>query len=329
MEIPKSRLLKFKEHVQESLSYVEKELDSIKSPYFLQLIPLIATIGISVWQEIALYWLPASIIIMLIWIFVGIYNIINRSKKVGKNKKVFSKEMQEYSIKLQIVNMSGFFVAISIIYFLSLIILFLVYQGVIANDLGNPFFIWSFIFLIVYIITPFSTRGLESKLSDFKKITKNVLEQKKRYPVLFRLKVLLMILFVLAIVVSPFFAMFETFSLIERIPLLALIVILQFLSIVSLASYYSSKNARKELTNTLSNYISIIQLINSYLSGKAEIDKEKYLDLVNFYYNAKPFNLKIADVFSIEHMYWLDKNPSYILYLDWIQKKGKLRMTSN
>lgn len=325
MEVSKSRLLKFKERVQESLSYIEKELDSIKAPYYLQLIPLIATIGISVWQEIALYWLPASVIIMFIWIIVGIINLVTRSQIIEKKSTPLSKEKLEYSIRLQIVNMSGVFIAISIIYFLSLIILFLVYQGVIVNDLGNPFFFWSFIFLVIYIIAPFSTSNLEKKFSNYEAITKNIFEQKEKRPILFYFKIGFLIIISVAIIISPFFAMFETYPLIEKIPLLVVIVILQFVSIVSLTSYYSSKNARKELTNTLSSYISIIQIINSYLDKKGGIDKRKYLDLVHFYYKSNPFNLKITDLFVVEHLYWLDKNQSYILYLDRIQKKASVK----
>jgi len=100
-------------------------------------------------------------------------------------------------------------------------------------------------------------------------------------------------------ILLPIIALYLSLSLVTQWLFLLLVLLLQILIGVLFSSYFSSISAKKELSNSLTNFSDINDQINSLIINK-DYEEEKYERLKKLYSTAKLFDLVIDSIIFVK-----------------------------
>ena len=323
MEDLKEKFRELKNAVNESAQLTKNQLDSItfQNP-LISLISLLISIGIVYWLKVAIYWIPASFLIMYLWGLKGLTSSKKsfETEKVEKSiqiKKILKKEQISHSVDWFFLNISNFAKSTAIIYGISLFILLAISQkGIETNQ--DVRMLWPLLAMVIYLLLPF----LLTRISNFIKnaidgpfeileAIKNTFGKNTLSFVLEILKIIFIILVILGSILAPVIALIQTIGFVQDWLFFVWVLVLQFSSIMILSSYFSSLTASRQLSNTLTNYADINYQISHLLLYKKE-DAQKYIQLRRLYFTAKPYDLLIDDSMQYIHFYYLIINRTYL-----------------
>ncbi len=319
-------LILLKDSVKESAQLTGEQLGSIKLQNHLSIFLSFAlSLGLVYLLKIAVYWIPASFLIMYIWGLISIKSSnssfkYENAKKIIRFKNGLKREQLNHGIDWWFIEFSCFAKSVAINYGISLIILLAIHQGwiVVSKEIS---LLWSLIAITSYLVVPFL-------IKPFKELLKQIINEpfrdlelvEKRFgkkgvsDVLTIFKIIFIILMGLGVLLAPVIALIQTGGLIQDWLLFCLIILLQYVSILLMVSYYSSQTALKELTNTLTNYSDIMYQINFLLLYKKfnEINLNK---LKHLYFIAKPYELFVEDYMQFIPIYYLIINRTHYIAL--------------
>jgi len=307
-------LKNLKELVGGSAEYTKSQLQSIDSNLFIgSMFSLLVSFGISIFFNLLIYWIPSSFFLMFIW---GFYSFISQIRK--KNNTIIN--FQELNSKQKYFQSFTFFknffplqYSISIIFAISLILLVLFSSNTIKTDIQFNMTIPIISIFLIFIIFAFISRtinALHNKESSFfdvildlKDIPSAIGCKKACFILLFSLIFVFVIFLVL-----PIWSVICTYpiygSSLSKAILMLIVIIIQFLMIIAFSCYFSSISLKSELTNTLTNFSIIDNLINEHLLKK-NIDETAYKDLLKLFYQAKRFEFSVDNTFIFVNFYYL------------------------
>lgn len=317
------KVMNLRNAVNESAQLTKNQVDAIKfhNPLSI-LISLGISLGLVYWLKIAVYWIPASFLIMYLW---GLKGLASSKKsfepeKVEQSieiKKVLKQQQISHGIDWFFTNLSNFAKATAIIYGISLFILLAINQNWIESTEKVPM-LWPILSMIIYLPLPFLLnrtnkfiKSIFNEPFEFLEVVKNSFGRKGLSFVLGILKAVFIVIVILGSILAPIVALIQTLGLVQDWLFFAIVVIVQFISIMILSSYYSSQTASKQLTNSLTNYADINYQIN-HLMLYNKVDETKYKKLRRLYLTAKPYDLLIDDSMQFIQFYYLIMNRTYV-----------------
>lgn len=319
----KKEFIELRDAVNESAQLTKNQLESIK---FQSPLAIVSSLGISFglvyWLKIAIYWIPASFLIMYLWGLKGLasskksFEPENVEKSI-QIKKVLKQEQINHGVDWFFLNLSNFAKATAIIYGVSLFILIAINQRWI--DANQEISMWWPVFaLLVYLPVPFlldrTKNFIKNSLNNQFEFIESVRETFGKSGlsiVLGILKIIFIVILILGVILAPLVALFQTIGFIQDWLFFALVVILQFISIMILSSYYSGLTASRQLANTLTNYADINYQINYLIINKKE-DEQQYSRLKRMYLTAKPYDILIDDSIQFLQFYYLIMNRTFM-----------------
>ncbi len=313
-------LKKLKILVSGSAAYTKSQLQGIDTNLLVgSLISLIITLGISIFSNVLLYWIPSSFILMFLWtIYSTIFLRKKQNTNVDGNQKSLTEKQVVFGSYAFSKNFTAITNAIGIMFGINFISLVFYITKIINTEISfstkipiisTCAIIGLIIFVSVYL------NGLYKKGSSITKEVTNlpslILEKGKKgcflmvITLLFGLFAFIVLPIWTLVVASPIYA-----SKIENIPFILLVLVLQIIIILSFSSYFSSISAKKELTNAITNYSILDNMISQHLISNS-IDENTYKELLNLYRDAKCFELKVDDYAKIVNFYLLFPNKIY------------------
>lgn len=328
----KEKVIELKTAVNESAQLTKNQLDAIKFQKPLTIIISFAiSLGLVYWIKVAIYWIPASFLIMYLWGLKGLlsskksFDITNVERSIEVKKKL-TKEQLEHGVEWFFLNISSFAKATAIIYGISLFILLAIHQGWIAYEQKPPLF-WPIISLIIYLPIPFLLKRTSIFIKRFIHAPFELLETIKDVfgsgtlsIILGILKMVFILIVILGSLLAPIISLIQTLGLIQDWLFFGLVVMLQFSLIIILSGYYSSITALSQLANTLTNYADINYQLNKLLLDR-KVDEIKLNQLKKLYLTAKPYDLLIDNSMQFVQFYYLLMNKTYLSSLSEMTPK--------
>lgn len=319
----KEKFQELKTAVNESAQLTKNQVDSIKFQNPLTIIISIAvSLGLVYWLKIAVYWIPASFLIMYLWGLKGLKSSKKsfEPEKVEQSiqiRKVLKQQQISHGVDWLFTNLSNFAKATAIIYGISLFIILAINQNWIESTKEVPM-LWPILSMIIYLPLPFllnrTSKFIKNIIDEpfqFLEIVRDSFGRKGLSFILGILKAVFIVLIILGSLLAPVIALIQTLGLVQDWLFFVIVVILQFISIMIISSYYSSQTASKQLTNTLTNYADINYQINHLLMYD-KADEVSYKKLRRLYLTAKPYDLLIDDSMQFIQFYYLLMNRTYV-----------------
>lgn len=313
-------LKQFSEMVNTSSQHVKRELESIDTKLALgSIISFFLAIGLSAIFELLQYWAASSFLIMYIWSI----------RSIVKTKKPNIRDMESTQQKLKdlgtakarlgfewlFFNLSSVIKSVSSIYVVTFLFYILVITGVLTFQRPVPIII-PLITTIVYGLSPFFLDRSIPFFTEghYMKSMEKSLSLKKPKLIIAGM-ILGVSLLLLLMLFLPIWAFIDAISFIFPLTLKSIlfvvVLIIQLFLIAVLSSYFSSILAKKELTNTLTNYANINDRINALII-KGNIDENIVSELQNSYLTAKKYDVFIDDYFKFVNFYFLRMNRTYL-----------------
>lgn len=317
-------LKELRDAVNQSSEHTQRQLQNIQSNIFFGfLLSIVFALGISYLLKIMLYWIPASFLLMYLW---ALYSFISNGGKF--NRKQLDTNIEKYhkleGIKFEIgisyifKNISPLINGVSLIYAITLLVLILIANGAIVPNKSFSLIIPSVV-AFMYIPIPFFIDNLERYIrqNSFNQSLTQLFELKqKEEATQFKIFILAAILFflfvyILIIIFLPLGALLKTYTIVEEILFLVLVLILQLSVIIMFGSYFSSLSAKRELSNTITNFADINYQINDAILSE-NITANEIERLKKMYLTAKQYELYIDSSLKFVHFYSLMMHRVYI-----------------
>jgi len=310
-------LKELRDAVNQSSEHTQRQIQSVESNTLLgAIISIIVALGISFQLKILTYWVPASFLLMYLW---ALYSLVKTKENyspenINKNLEAYQKiewEKLDIGFAWFFKNMSPLIKAVSLIYIITLAVLVLIANKTITTENSFSLLVPA-ITALLYAPMPFFFDNLSRffERGTFQEILNRLLNIKEKVKpkgwrlILGVIKVIFLILYVLLVMFLPLWALFVTWNIVVDILFLGLVLVLQFITIILIASYFSSLSAKRELTNSLTNFADINYQINDAILSK-EANQDTYDKLKTLYLTAKQYDLLIDDSLKYVNFYYL------------------------
>ncbi len=318
----KNELIELRNAVNDSAQLTNNQLSAIKfdNPLIV-IISLGISVGLAYWLRVAIYWVPASFLIMYLWSLKGLVSSQNSFKpeqaerSLGLKKLIKPKQIN-LAMDCFMLNLSSFAKATAIIYGVSLFILLAINQTWIESTTKLPI-LWPILSMIIYLPLPFLLKGTSNFLKKIINQPWDVIDKVKKNFGMSGLNIflgILRIVFIIVVIIgsllAPVIALIQTLGLIDDWLFFAIVVISQFVSIIIISSYYSKLTVSKQLSNAMTNYADINYQIN-YLLLYKKADEQKLKQLKRLYLLAKPFEIEIDNSMQFIQFYALIINRTF------------------
>jgi hypothetical protein len=289
--------------VNEEEKTISKQLDRLNSSHnstklLGSLFSIFVVLGLSFQLDLIYTWIPASFLLMFLWMIYSGFNVFRKAfigEKPNKNLKIikqFRKEFKMYGLVLFLKNLKAMMEAISVIYLFNVIIVLIHLSGKITlpfNGAIELFFVCliSIYFIIgIFLLNRF-TVYVEKKVLP-------TMQSMKKYTIKHKIFGLIFIVF---IIVIPLIVFLSVMFSVTNWWFLSVVVLLQFFIIILLHSFFSLQQLTTELHKTLTQ----IQRIKD-----GEISKDSILEVVKF------SRYKIDETFKIIVIYMFRPHPVYL-----------------
>lgn len=321
-----SKLIKELNNLNESVNHAsehtQRQITNVDTSSLITIVvSLLVGLGLSIWLQIAVYWIPASFLIMTLW---GIKGFFTSKKSFNKEKidyaltvkEKITKEQMSHGIDWFLKNITNFAIATAIVYSITFFIILAIQQEWIHYPYYFNFTI-PLIACVLYLPTPFLLKKTKHNLEKIMSFSFGFLSEKKeKQPNAFLkflrvLKGFFVVFYFLGILTLPIWSLIKTFGLVDDWLLFTLVVILQIFILMVLSSYFSGLNVKRELANSLTHFADLNHRINMFIL-KDECTEEDIKILKKLYATAKPFDYMVDDSFKFINIYYLTINQVYI-----------------
>jgi len=312
-----NEIKELKEFVNQSAQNTQRQLQSIDNFLLIgSLISFIFAFWFIYLIDILIYWVPASFLLMFLWTSYSLYTSYKKSRQKSIEdtdeiyRKIGTKQVQ-LKFGEAFRNLAPLVKAIGIIYVATFFILIL------KKDIPFPVYIpaiSAFLFVVIPFffdrgVKIFETTAFDFSFQGFWALSK---QQLRRTILLLLIMILAFLLFMLVLPVWSFVVTHTLYYPVsEKIWLLLIAIIVQAITIGVVASYISSLSARKELTNTLTNFADIDNQISELLLNK-KIRVKTVKSLRKMFLTAKRYDLVVDNTFKFVNFYYLKVNRVYI-----------------
>ncbi len=262
-------LKELREMINQSSEHTQKQLQNIDTNLLMgSLISLIFALGISFQLKILIYWIPASFLLMVLWAIYGLFSMTKSINKENMEKTIqYTRTIDENKLGFGFIwffkNMLPFMKAVSLVYAVTFFALLLIENKTLNVNQQFSILIPTFSALLLMPapiffdkLARFFELGFKETLNRFISIRESM-PPKRKDIVLGAVKLLFILIYVPLIVIFPIWAFYITYSIISDLIFLIIILFLQFVVIILFASYFSSLSAKRELTNTITNFSDI------------------------------------------------------------------------
>jgi hypothetical protein len=324
-----AELRELKEAVESASEHTKRQLESVDSSLLPKsVISIVISLGVSYLLEIAIYWIPVSLLIMPVWGLFSIKPILRpfQKKQIREAQEATQKlgdKMLNYGFAWLFTNSAPMVKALAIIYVGTFVVFIGVLAGIIPFEEEIPKAV-ALVTIVIYLLSPLSLPSIVhySEKIGFGKHLETFFSMSSRSS----LSIRRMLLFGCLVITIVLFLVFMIFGLpiwslwtVRNILLpfsshswwLILVFLLQLLTLAVFSSYFSSLSARRELTNTLTNLASIDHQISGLLLSK-NISDESVLELKNLFFAAKLYELVVSDDFLLFPYYFLAMSKEHV-----------------
>jgi|GEM_PF-1911369 len=280
--------------IDDEESTITKELERLNHEYNYTkliggLITTIVGLGISFKLDLLYTWVPASFLLMFLWLIYSVINITKKSiigDKANENLQIvkqFKKPFKMYVIILFLKNLNAMIKAITIIYLVNIVIVLLHLSG----KISLPFEGTTELIFISLISIYFSVGVLliDKFIRYVDKKVLPTLQSLKRFTVPMRIGAVIFFIF---LIVIPGWIFFMVVSSVDNWWFLLIVLLIQIITIILLYSFFSLQQLKTELHKTLNN----LQKIK-----EGNICKEALPEVVKFSRYDIDETLKVMNIF--------------------------------
>lgn len=309
------KLEQLKGSVDHSAQLIGCQLQSIDSSLLGAFASLAMSIGVSNILGMLVYWIPASLFLMLGVLgnsFVRSYILtpIQRRKKEQKDVNLPTMPLW-YGLLIAFKNSVPLFKTISVIFFVPFVALVLKAIGRLEGapnfSVVVPLIPCLFFISVTLLVNKVINRLERIKTLDLRIGCLNVLL------ILFFLLSVAFITFPLSIwslvILSPIYA--NSAALLSML----LVVFLQIITALIFMNYFSASSVKKEMTVALRNLLNIHFQIDTLLLSNSVVSDAKYNELLEIYFEATRYQISADDALLI-NFYSLVPTPTYLSQLD-------------
>jgi len=299
--------------IKQKLARLDKQYNWSK--FVGAIFSLFISLGLGIQLDVMFYWIPASFLLMFIWM---IYSFsITRKKSLTEPKARESMELVKkistkrwwYGASLLTKSVSPVMMAVTISYGINIVILLLHFSHYInlpfsgLLELAVIFSISIYFAIATFGVDRFPTFFSRYSIPSMRRFSK--LEKNSKIPKFIRkhaLKILIAfsILFLIGFVIILFWVIILIFSYVSNVSFLILLATFQFIIILLLSSFFSGQQVKSELEKSL-----------------LEIDKIKSDELdANYLFEAVRFTrYSIDDTFKFFILYQFKPHKKYLQQL--------------
>jgi hypothetical protein len=289
-------------------------------------IPYVISLGIAFWLKVLAYWLPASFIILIVWVSSDflkkrfLFSAEAFRKRMVKTVEVMKLRPEQFGYLRQILfkNASSGTNAVGAIFFFNMVAILLIWMGFIKTNTAVSLlfpFILSVVFvassLAFVVIGKIAPSKLEKSLQSPKMSRKYAMMLGQKYRKRFSVAYAIGFIVVFGVY---FYTLFTILPLVEDYSWLALILALQFLSFEFAKSYFGGENIKNEINKSI--------VVLNHLRGEIEktiekkkVTKEEVKQLKIRRLEAKKFSNFISDDLKIIKFHSIVADRQYFDYL--------------
>jgi hypothetical protein len=213
-------------------------------------------------------------------------------------------------------NTAPFFIAISINFLISLLLI--IYLRPSWFEIYNVLSYSPIAACILWISVPFllsdfskKTMKLFDGIKGDQKSIANILGLGVADFILTCIEICIFVILVVLLILLPFFALWVIYPHIETpdifLPKVFLVTVFQVIIILLLTSYFSALSAKKELSNSITNFAILNSLVNYFIIRKITSD-EKVEKIKKSFFSAKLYDIKVDDSLLFIYVYQLIPN---------------------
>jgi len=308
-----TELKELRESINFSSEHAKRQLENIEkmsiSTLFSIIISLVSLLGFSIWHytlsEIIYYWIPASYLLITLWLLYGFIKLIKH--KNPKEKKKDSDSITELIIKVSYLG----FKALSIIFAPCIIISLSHVYGATSLNISNTSAVIIAIFSFIFIIPMFISEKIMLKyflmskndIDNFDKLKKNIdgISTHGKIKIVL-ISIICIILCFFLIIVTPYLIL----KMNLQYSFLVIVSAIQFILFLVTTHLISYSRAINYFKNLITEYARINDRISKLLaSPEKEITYEDLKKEKESYFNAKPYELFVHNMFKFLNIYYL------------------------
>lgn len=308
--------------IRNQLVRLDKQYNSLK--IIGALISIITVLSMSFQLELIYYWIPASFLLMFLWLLISFRNVRKKSLTVEKAKKSiqlvdkYNQKTWLYGATLFIKNINAILKAITVIYLFNIVIILfhmadkitLPFHGTIELffiSLISIYFVFG-VFFVDKFPKYFSTDVIKSiKKLDKIQLNTKIPEFIRKHALKFIIA--LAILFFIFVIIIPLWIFITVISYVGNVWFLIVVMLLQVLIIILLYSFFSHQQVKSELDKSLNNIIKI---------KDGELNEDLILVFVQF------TRYSIDDSLKFFQFYIFRPHPIYLRHIKQEKHKRKI-----
>lgn len=240
-------------------STITKELERLNQEYnYVKLIGGLVTIfiglGISFQLDLLYTWIPASFLLMFLWLIYSTINITRKNilgNKANENLKIikqFKKPFKMYIIKIFFKNLNALMKAITVIYLVNIGIVLLHLSGKISLPFDGKLELIFISLISIYFSIGILFIDRFTKFIDKKALP--ILQSLKEYTTSMKIGA---VIFFILLVVIPGWIFFMVVTSVGNWWFLLVVLIIQVITIILLYSFFSLQQLKSEFHRTLNN----------------------------------------------------------------------------
>jgi len=301
-------------NIDEEESTITKELQRLSQEYnYVKLIGGLITIfialGLSFQLDLLYTWIPASFLLMFLWLIYSTINITRKGilgDKANENLKIikqFRKPFKMYIIQILFKNLNALMKAITVIYLVNIGIVLLHLSGKISLPFNGTIELISISLISIYFSVGIFLVDRFTKFVDKKGLP--VIQSLKEYTA--PMKIGAVIFFVLLVVI-PGWIFFMVVTSVGNWWFLLIVLFIQIITIILLFSFFSLQQVKAELHRTLNNLLKI---------KEGQISEEVLSEVVKF------SRYDIDETFKVIQIFLFRPHPVYLEEVKTAKHKRK------
>jgi len=289
--------------IEKEESTITKELERLNQEYnYVKLIGGLITIviglGISFQLDLLYTWIPASFLLMFLWLIYSTVNITRKNilgDKANENLKImkqFRKPFKMYIIKIIFKNLNALMKAVTVIYLVNIVIVLLHLSGKIRLPFDGTIELISISLISIYFSIGIFLIDRFTKFIDKKALP--IIQSLKEYTTPMKIGA---VIFFILLVVIPGWIFFMVITSVENWWFLLIVLLIQIITIILLYSFFSLQQLKSEFHRTLNN----IQKIK-----EGQISEDALSEVVKF------SRYDIDETFKLIQIFLFRPHPVYL-----------------
>jgi len=290
-------------NINEEEATITKELERLNQEYnYVKLIGGLITIfiglGISFQMDLLYTWIPASFLLMFLWLMYSTISITRKNilgDKANENLRIikqFRKPFKMYIIKILFKNLNALMKAITVIYLVNIGIVLLHLSGKISLPFSGTLELISISLISIYFSIGIFLIDRFTQFIDKKALP--ILQSLKEYTTPMKIGA---VVFFILIVVIPGWIFYMVVTSVKNWWFLLIVLLIQVITIILLYSFFNLQQLKAEFHRTLNN----LQKIK-----EGQISEEALPEIVKF------SRYDIDETFKVIQIFMFRPHPVYL-----------------